>query len=177
MGSPIAYFITFRTYGTWLHGDARSSIQQRHRGRGPAQLPPLPKLECAMEALLTHSPVRFAPDQRDCVADTIRKVCEHHTWIVHALAVLSEHVHMVVSVPPQMPPERVMNTLKSWATRRLVESGLFPAGTRAWGRHGSTRYIWTETGIEDACRYVSHHEGAASSRGSQAARPAPLRSR
>ena len=27
---PLAYLITFRTYGTWLHGDARGSVDREH---------------------------------------------------------------------------------------------------------------------------------------------------
>jgi len=28
--TPLAYLITFRAYGTWLHGDARGSIDRFH---------------------------------------------------------------------------------------------------------------------------------------------------
>ncbi len=29
---PLAYFITFATYGTWLHGDSRKSVKvENHR--------------------------------------------------------------------------------------------------------------------------------------------------
>ena len=28
--TPLAYFISFRTYGTWLHGDERGSIDRFH---------------------------------------------------------------------------------------------------------------------------------------------------
>jgi hypothetical protein len=28
--TPLAYFISFRTYGTWLHGDKRGSIDRFH---------------------------------------------------------------------------------------------------------------------------------------------------
>jgi hypothetical protein len=30
--TPLAYFITFRAYGTWLHGDKRGSVD-RHNNR------------------------------------------------------------------------------------------------------------------------------------------------
>jgi hypothetical protein len=26
---PLAYFISFRTYGTWLHGDERGSVNRK----------------------------------------------------------------------------------------------------------------------------------------------------
>ena len=29
--SPIGYLVTFRCYGTWLHGDERGSFDRHHR--------------------------------------------------------------------------------------------------------------------------------------------------
>jgi hypothetical protein len=31
--SPLGYLITFRAYGTWLHGHERGSVDQHHRQR------------------------------------------------------------------------------------------------------------------------------------------------
>ena len=62
-------------------------------------------------------------------------------------------------VPAPEIPERVMNTLKSWSTRRMVEAGALPPGTTPWVRHGSTRYLWKHDQILSACRYVSEGQG------------------
>ena len=48
---PLAYFITFRCYGTWLHGDSRSSVDRFNRRFKEAFCPPnkqtiLAKCEC-----------------------------------------------------------------------------------------------------------------------------------
>ena len=47
-----------------------------------------------------------------------------------------------------------MNSLKSWATRRLREAGLLNGETRPWGRHGSTHYLWTVKEVQRATLYV-----------------------
>ena len=31
---PAGHFLTFRTYGTWLHGDARGSVDRFHNVPG-----------------------------------------------------------------------------------------------------------------------------------------------
>jgi hypothetical protein len=31
---PLAYFFTFRAYGTWLHGDERGSVDRFHNQYG-----------------------------------------------------------------------------------------------------------------------------------------------
>jgi REP element-mobilizing transposase RayT len=77
---------------------------------------------------------------------------------VHTLAVRSNHVHVIVSGPDR--PERVMNAFKSWSTRRPVEAGLLPTGTRAWVRHGSTGYLWKPAEVRAACKYVAYGQGA-----------------
>jgi REP element-mobilizing transposase RayT len=84
---------------------------------------------------------------------TVREVAEHRSWIVHALAVRSNHVHVVVTA--EITPENAMNSFKSWATRRMVEAGALPKGTKTWSRQGSTRYLWTPAALEAACRYVN----------------------
>ena len=40
MSDPIAYFITFRTYGTWLHGDERGSTDRDHNAYDTPLLDP-----------------------------------------------------------------------------------------------------------------------------------------
>ena len=37
--TPIGFLITFRCYGTWLHGDERGSFDRYHRIYGTAGLP------------------------------------------------------------------------------------------------------------------------------------------
>jgi len=58
-------------------------------------------------------------------------------------------------------PERVMNILKSWATRAMVGRGVLPRGVKAWSRHGSTKYLWTEEQVGRAYDYVIHGQGDA----------------
>ena len=104
---------------------------------------------------LKHSAVLLDERRRMIVELTIREVAEHRTWIVHALGVRSNHVHVVVTA--EITPENVMNSFKSWATRRMVEAGALPKRTKTWSRHGSTRYLWTPAALEAACRHIPHH--------------------
>ena len=41
---PLAYFITIRTYGTWLHGDERSSTSRFRNNPGQPRHPPKPDM-------------------------------------------------------------------------------------------------------------------------------------
>jgi REP element-mobilizing transposase RayT len=154
---PLAYFITFHTHGTWLHGDERGSMDKAHNAPGTPRLRPDEKRQQRARAVMRNPPVVLTEPARKLVRDAIQRVVEHRAWTVHALAVCTNHVHIVVSAPER--PELVMNALKSWATRRLVEAGLLPAGFPAWVRHGSTQYLWKSAELRAACEYVEFGQG------------------
>ena len=160
MTTPKAYLITFRTYGTWLHGDPRGSVDRKHAGHGLPMRGTNAALEAAERGALQHPPFVLDARQRDLVARAIEETCSFRGWALHAITVRIEHVHVVIGAERE-PPERVLGAMKSWSTRRLVEAGVQQRGTHTWSRHGSTRYLWTDAQLERAIRYVREGQGGA----------------
>jgi len=154
--SHMNYFITFRTYGTWLHGDARGSVDREHNQYGEPLREPSVPLEQAMRRAMKNDPCILNEAQRQCVEQAIRGVAGYRGWVVHALNVRSNHVHVVVTVDDVVQPEKVMNDFKVWATRRLREQQLVPNDAKIWERHGSTRHLRREQEFYNACHYVLH---------------------
>lgn len=154
---PLAYLITFRCYGTWLHGDERGSVDSAHHGYGTPFLPVNANREQYRKEQLKHPSVKLDDEQRTVVEATIREVCQYRGWSLRAINVRTNHVHVVVSAGSK--PEPVMQDFKAYATRRLAEAGLFPKGVKVWSRHGSTRYLWTAEQIDRACDYVINGQG------------------
>jgi REP element-mobilizing transposase RayT len=150
--APLAYFISFRTYGTWLHGDERGSVDRKHNAFGA------PKLAASESRVrwerdeLRGSPVELDAERRAAVERTIREVCEHREWRLLEVNARSNHVHVVVEAGG--PPEPVMNAFKAWATRRMVQAGLVERGAPVWSRHGSTVYLFKPEKVEEKRRYV-----------------------
>ena len=154
----MAFLLTFRTYGTWLPGDARGWVDRAHRLPGSSYLPPDPQLERAAQLLLENrSPMLLVGSQRTLIHEAIHQVCRYRNYALHALNVRTNHVHAVLSAPE--PPEKLLIALKAWATRRLREEGHLASSARVWARHGSTRYLWTQGALEAACRYVLDGQG------------------
>lgn len=150
------YLITFTTYGTWLHGDDRGSVNRAHNAPSTPFLEPNEPLRAAEERSLEHPPCELGPAHRPIVAAAIAEVCEHRGWILRACNVRTNHVHVVVAA--DQTPERVMNDFKSYATRAL--RGIDPAlSDRVWTRHGSTRYLNDERSIDGALHYVLGEQG------------------
>jgi len=152
----LAYFLTWRTYGTWLHGDDRGSVDREHNTHGAPLLRPEPAHLERNRGRMNERPVVLDDEQRREVDAAIRDRCRAAGWEMLALNVRTNHVHVVVG--GSQPPEQVMVSLKAWATRRLRERGLAPPG-KTWARHGSTRYVWDEAGLENVCTYVTDLQG------------------
>ncbi|MBP7416014.1 MAG: hypothetical protein WBC19_13970 [Pyrinomonadaceae bacterium] len=82
---PLAYLITFRTYGTWLHGDERGSIDRYHNTfRGP-RVPENPVMQKQHEVKLKSPPVKLNAKQRKAVREAIEEVCEFRGWGLRAI--------------------------------------------------------------------------------------------
>jgi REP element-mobilizing transposase RayT len=158
MAEPLAYFITFRTYGTWLHGDERGSVDAKHAGVGQEPLSRDDYRAQFERRGMKHPPFMLDPASRAVVETTIREVCSSRRWSLSAINVRTNHVHLVVSA--EIKPELVMNSLKSWCTRRLREVNMVVPDARLWSRHGSTRYLWVESDVERARAYVVEAQDA-----------------
>lgn len=157
--SALAYFITFRCYGTWLHGDVRGAIDRKgHNTPGTELLRPSKRLEAWQAVHLKHPPFALDAARRAVVERTVVQVCTHRGWELHALNVRTNHVHQVLTADTS--PERVMNTLKAWSTRRMREADLLSPDVKPWSRHGSTRYLFTPHAVEAACQYALEGQGA-----------------
>mgnify|MGYP001620143790 FL=1 len=121
--TPLAYLITFRTYGTWLHGDERGSVDRRYYNRvGEPKMAKSSGLVRHEQGLLKHPPITLNPDQRQAVEAAITEVCTVRGYQLRAINVRTNHVHIVVNAANK--PEPVMRSFKSYATRKLRETGL-----------------------------------------------------
>ena len=149
---PLAYLITFRSYGTWLHGDERGSVDRWHNYFGTPYFPANNARQGQNERRLKLAPITLYPEQRQSVAQAIRETCEIRAWMLRALNVRTNHVHTVLSA--NIGPELILNALKGNATRQLRQSSRWNDPHSPWSDGGSRRYIWTELGLERAIDYV-----------------------
>ena len=112
----LAYHITFTAYGTRLHGSERGSVQ----GGVPGILPPDPDRERQARERMAAEPVQFSDDQRRVIEQTIRDHCRIRGWVLYAVNVRTNHVHVVVTADRH--PDEVMNQFKAWCSRRLSDA-------------------------------------------------------
>jgi len=106
---------------------------------------------------MNHPPYELDGDSRAVVLQVLKEVCRHRGWNLLAAHVRSNHVHVVAEA--EVPPEKVMNDLKAYASRALNQLSREESGRRRWARHGSTRWLWKDQDVREAIRYVVEEQG------------------
>ena len=147
---PLAYFITFTTYGTWLQGRDPGWVDRQHNEYGTPILEGDAERESAQRAKMRQPEYRLDEPRRAIVLKTILEVAAHRQWRVLAVHVRTNHVHVVVSAAAK--PEKVIS-------RRLREALGEEADRDRWTQHGSTKYLWSEESVAEKVDYVVRGQG------------------
>ncbi len=151
------YFITFSCYGAHLHGDESGSVDRRHNLFGGRLAEADPGRAEVERRSMNHLPYVMDSESRAMSLQALTEVCSHRGWNLFAAHVRTNHVHVIVEA--EVPPEKVMNDCKAYASRALnrIEGG--EPGRRRWARHGSTRWLWKDQDVHEAIRYVVEEQG------------------
>lgn len=151
---PLAYFLTWGTYGTRLPGDERGWAEH-----GQGWQPPSPVTHFDSRARMVESPKVLTRAERDLVNRQIKETCSVRGWKLFEVDCRTNHVHVVVHAS-DTPATKVRDDLKAWCTRRLRE--LEPTRKHWWGERGSQRYINDEASLAKAIEYVRKGQDHAS---------------
>jgi REP element-mobilizing transposase RayT len=154
---PLAYFITFTTYGTWLHGREAGSVDREHNRFGDVFLPSNSAREANERRKMDEPLFVLDSERRKVVLRTIEEVSAYRKWTLIAAHVRSNHVHIVVRA--NSDADKVMNDYKAYATRRLKEAGFDQNRKHLWTESGSQRFLWRSTDVVAAAKYVVEEQG------------------
>jgi REP element-mobilizing transposase RayT len=155
---PLAYLITIRTYGTWLHGDKRSSVDIHGKNiYGTPDITANKNLEMLMRENMRQRRVILNKEQRNIVEEAIKEVCDYRKYDLQALNVRSNHIHAVVSA--QVKPEVIADAFKKYATRKLRDEKIISKEISLWSRGRSRRYLWKPRYVALAIEYVLNEQG------------------
>jgi REP element-mobilizing transposase RayT len=153
----LACFITFSTYGTWLHGSAKGSVDSEHNAFGTPLLEADGPRENHVRDAMVQPPYVMSAAERDIVCKAIVELARERGWLLLAVQVRTNHVHVVISA--DRDPGRLMSELKARASRDLTSAGFDNAERRRWTRHGSTLHLFREEDVEAKTRYTLDEQG------------------
>lgn len=151
------YLITFAVYGSHLHGDDSGSVDRDHNVPGGRLAEANPERVAAMRQYMDQVPYLLDKDRQVAVLKAIREACLHRSWRLCAAHVRTNHVHLIVEAEER--PEKIMNALKSYASRGLNGLGIDGPDRKRWARHGSTRWLRKDEDVEEAICYVLSGQG------------------
>ena len=155
---PLAFFMTFRCYGTWLHGDERGSVDRNNNTYGTPRIPGHKKWLDVSVANLKHPPVNLDAKMRKSVEIAIIDTCNKRSWDRYAFNIRTNHVHIVLRAA-QTSASRVLHALKANATRQMRQDDRWAGEHSPWSDRGSKRKLWSKGAVDAAIDYVLYGQG------------------
>ena len=73
--------------------------------------------------------------------ELLREIALSQEMVIHAGSVNRDHVHLLISIPPQLSVSRAVQFMKGKSSHRLL-SEFSPLKKRYWGQHLWARGYW-----------------------------------
>jgi hypothetical protein len=153
-----AYFATFTTYGTWLHGDERGSVDDEHNIPGLPFAPPSFNREAYHRDAMKWPEFIIDRKSRGIIHRTTHGVFEYRHWALLALNVRTNHLHLVGYAPDG--GDKMINDVKAWCTRRLREAKRRDPKAPVWTEGHSVHPLFTAEAVAVAVDYTLSRQGA-----------------
>ena len=147
MRNPIAYMLTWTTYGSWLQGDERGYVKDGVILYGNKAL------NTANKALMQYPEVSLTLVQRQTIENALRKEAELLGQEIYAIAVGKNHIHLAVS-SNGMDAGVAVSHYKNAARLKIKDDGFI---RRLWTRGFSKRYCFDEYQLQTVIAYVNNH--------------------
>jgi REP element-mobilizing transposase RayT len=148
MARMIAFMATWTTYGTWLQGKKQGYVKDG------ITLDAKPELEKLNKALLKNDSVKLTKSIRPIVENAILHEAQKIGHKVYAVAVCSNHIHILLSTIGKNPGYSV-GRLKIAGTKALKEYGF---DGRIWTKGFYTGYCYNEKGLQQKIDYIGKHK-------------------
>jgi REP element-mobilizing transposase RayT len=143
----IGYMLTWTTYGSWLQGDERGYVKDGRILHGDKKL-----VELCEKFQKGHT-VKLRRNEKDIVREAILNEAERIGYTIEALAVCSNHIHLVARYFPE-PIGQIVSRFKNVTTSALRKHGR--AG-RVWTRGFDKRFCFDNEDLDRRIQYVKNH--------------------
>ena len=147
MGKMAGYMVTWTAYGTWLQGDKNGYVKDG------SELKENRRLREANKQELKHKAVRLGKRERVIVKNAITKSALKRKQCVYAIAVCSNHVHVVISYT-ERDIGRCVRDYKNASVSALRRNGFVG---KVWTTGYDKRYCFDEKSLCARVEYVEKH--------------------
>jgi REP element-mobilizing transposase RayT len=156
------WLITWTCYGNWLPGDKRGFVgnvrvegeQVSHNVPGTPYDADMPRLEAWVRRQMKGPPVTLDKPDAEAMIAQYRETARIKGWELQAASVMFNHTHIVIGVPGDPDPQRILDAFKSWATRAVKKIRPIPPNGTFWTADGSKRKLADEEALRLGVIYV-----------------------
>jgi REP element-mobilizing transposase RayT len=117
----------------------------------------MPALTHYATGAMKQAPVLLTTAQAEKILEQLHETASYRGRVLHAVSILTNHVHMVFATPGDPEPDKILDNWKVYASRALnkLVGWKLPAPRPVWwARGGSKRILKTIARRTAATRYV-----------------------
>jgi hypothetical protein len=103
-------------------------------------------------------PIFLVVEQANAMLAQFHETSSVRDWLLIAVAIIRNHVHVEVGVPGDPDPEVLLRDYKAYASRSLNSKWPKPASGTWWTESGSKRKLKDETAVLAAAKYIRDQE-------------------
>ncbi|QDU23708.1 transposase [Urbifossiella limnaea] len=163
------WLLTNTTYGTRLPGDARGSVtsvrdlradeapsgvRREHDLPGEPCEEAIPGLYRSALERMTGPTILLDLTHAEVLLAQFQETAAYRQWVLHAVAIMVNHFHVVVQVPDDPDPRKILADFKAYGTRALNRRYGTPPSETWWTTNGSKRKLRDDEALAAATRYV-----------------------
>jgi REP element-mobilizing transposase RayT len=161
------WFLTWRTYGTRLPGSRDGFVDPIldddgnrviHNVPGTPMDSDNPALENYAKNIMKGPPVYLHLEQAKALLEQFKETAHYRHWHLLAVAILVNHVHLIVGVDGDPDPADLLRDFKAYGSRRLNREWPRPANGSWWTESGSRRRLKGDANIAAGTDYVIKQE-------------------
>lgn len=150
---PLAYHITWGTYGTRLHGDERGTVHRQMNEYGEPIIGEDQDWNFMESHLLRFPPRVLTHEQCLLIQDAIPDICVRGKWELRTCSAAPDHVHTILTA--RVDGKDIRKWLKRWVGEELSKTEPLLPDQTWWAECGSVKWVWTDDYYQRAYNYVS----------------------
>lgn len=167
------YFLTNTFYGNWLPRDPRgfiTSVRDQREGEeystkrrehdqfGTPYDKQFTGLYFAAKQAMKGEVITLTLEHAEVLFKQLHETTMYRHWPMLALAIMADHLHIVIQVTDNSKADKVLADLKAWGSRALNKQFGEPASETWWTSKGSKRPKFDEASLRNAILYILKQE-------------------
>jgi REP element-mobilizing transposase RayT len=117
-----------------------------------------PGLREYMKERCKQEPIALQRHHADVLLEQFIETARYRHWLLLAVAIMYNHVHIVVGVPGDPEPETLLRDFKSYGSRALNRRWGKPASGTWWTESGSRRKLPNQAAVDETVQYVTQRQ-------------------